>query len=185
MYDGVTDELGPIDYLVVELAGCTADLTGPLGIELASLVDAELIRVVDLVIVDKGTDGRYEVREIEDLKAADALGHLRVLEGQLAEVLGRKDLDRVVEALGDGATAAVLIWENTWAAPLVAAARRSGAEVVASDRVAMSTFVDALDLGGPAVSGRSVVREPAQADAAAVLARGIERRNHRAIRRRG
>ena len=177
MYDRVADTLGPIDFLVIEFAGRTADLTGPLGIELASLVDAELIRIIDLVVVDKISDRRYDVRELQDLQAADALGPLRVLHGQLAQVLAREDLERVVEMLGDGATAAVLVWENTWAAPLVAAARRSGGELIASCRIPMHTVVDALDPDIRAAVNRSVIREPALAEAAAALARGIDQRN--------
>ena len=90
--------------------------------ELASLVDAELIRMLDLVIIEKGPDDTYEVREFEDLAARDRLGDLRAVEGQLAEVLAREDLDNVVRVLEAGTTAAVVVYENTWAAPLALAA---------------------------------------------------------------
>ena len=99
MNDPVADELGPIDWVVVEFPGGKASLAGALALELASLVDAELIRVLDLVVVDKGTDGRYEVREFEDLGEADALGELRALGGELGEVLALEDLEHVVDAL--------------------------------------------------------------------------------------
>ena len=91
-----------------------------------------------------------------------------------------EDLDRVVEALSDGATAAVLVWENTWAAPFVAAARRSGGEVVASDRIPMRTLVDALDSDARPVVGRPVVRELAPWRIPPCRSRGIEQRNHQA-----
>ena len=144
MYDVVIDDLGPIDYLVVEFPARKPTFGGPMATELASLVDAELIRVLDVVVIDKRPDGTYDVREFEDLSEADALGDLLALEGRLAEVLAVADLDQIAGVLEAGTTAAVVVWENSWAAPFAAAARRSGGELIATGRIATQDLVDAL-----------------------------------------
>jgi hypothetical protein len=138
-------ELGPIDYIVVEFPPATKNFSGAMATELASLVDAELIRILDLLIIDKSPDGGYEVLEFEDLGPDDALGDLRALEGKLAEVLALEDLDRIVEAIEPGATAAVLVWENTWAAPFATAARQAGGQLVASGRIPTQALVATLE----------------------------------------
>ena len=117
MYDKAGEELGPIDYLIIVFPARTTSLAGAMATELASLVDAELIRVLDLVVVEKWADESFEVREFEDLWEGEALGDLRALEGQLAEVLALADLECVAASLEAGTTAAIVVLENTWAAP--------------------------------------------------------------------
>jgi hypothetical protein len=153
MNDAVTDELGPIDWVIVEFPGGKSDLKGAFALELASLADAELVRVLDLVVIDKGKDGHVDVREFEDLERAGALGDLRTLAGQLAHLLTLEDIELVVDIIDDDATAVVLVWENTWAGPFAGAARRSGGHLVGSGRVATETFIESLQPRAP-VAGR-------------------------------
>jgi hypothetical protein len=148
--DTADDEMGPIDYVVVEFPAPKASFAGAMATELASLVDAELIRVLDFVIIEKGTDGLADVREFEDLAGIDALGDLCALEGRLAEILTLEDLENVGEVLDAGTTAAVVVWENTWAGPFASAARRSGGQLVAGGRIPMQDLVGALDAAAPA-----------------------------------
>ena len=200
MYDTACEELGPIDYLIVMFPARTTSLAGAMATELASLVDAELIRILDLVVVEKGADGGYDVREFEDLWDNEALGDLRALEGQLAEVLALEDLECVVASLEAGTTAAIVVLENSWAAPFAAAARRCGGQLAADGRIPMHQLVDALDpkpspldaeneKGAPALrpgrTGRSgVIARPLRpaanvAGASTAVVRAVERRNHR------
>ncbi len=146
MDECTVDELGPIDYVVVEFGDQKANFAGALATELASLVDAELIRVLDVVIIDTNKDGTYDVREFEDLRESDALGDLRALDGQLAEVLASADLDQVAGVIHTGATAAIVVFENSWAGPLAAAALRSGGHLVADGRIPTQAVVDALEM---------------------------------------
>lgn len=135
------DEVGPIDYLLVEFPPGTRDFGSELARELASLVEAEMIRVLDMVILEKDEAGHVDAFEVEDL------GHreeLRAIERDLAEVLAAADVDRLAEVMSPGSTAGVLVWENVWAAPLAVAARHSGAELVASGRISARAVVDAI-----------------------------------------
>lgn len=200
MYDTAGEELGPIDYLIIVFPARTTSLAGAMATELASLVDAELVRVLDLVVVEKGADESWEVREFEDLREDEALGDLRALEGQLAEVLALADLECVVASLEAGTTAAIVVLENSWAAPFAAAARRSGGQLAADGRIPMHELVDALDpkprpqeaggadsattvrsgrIGRPGVVARPLRRAAPVAGVATAVAQGVERRSDR------
>jgi Family of unknown function (DUF6325) len=141
MTDTVDEELGPIDYLVVEFPAGTKAFTGELAMELTSLVEAEIIRVLDLVILQKAADGSFDVVEFEDL---DELGDLGMLEGRLAEVLAADDLANVAEAMAPDSVAGVLVWENTWAAPFAVKARKMGGQLIASGRIPTQALIAAV-----------------------------------------
>jgi uncharacterized membrane protein len=134
-------ELGPIDYIVVEFPAGERRLTGEAALELAGLVADETIRVLDLVIVHKGEDGSIDVDEIDDLEDLGALG---VIEATLAEVLAEQDLIDLAAAMEPGSSAAILVWENTWAAPFAVAVRRAGGQLVASGRIPTQALIASM-----------------------------------------
>ena len=175
------DELGPIDYAVVELAPGRSTITGELAMELGALADAGVIRVLDLVVVHKASSGAVEGFEIEDLDHAD---EVRALAADVAEVLTEQDLLELAETIAPGRSAAVLVWENTWASPLVAAAREAGGAVVASGRIPVDALVASLRTDRP-VLGAPVVRSGAGAGTAAIVVRGLDRRRERRSDRPG
>src|SRR4051812_41865112 len=117
------DELGPVDYIVVEFPG--SKFNGEIAPALTDLVDKGIIRILDLVILQKEADGSIDAIELSDLDESEA-GSLRALETELAELMSEEDLLNIAEAIDPGSTAAVLIWENTWAVPFATAARRAG-----------------------------------------------------------
>jgi hypothetical protein len=141
MSDPSLDELGPVDYLVVEFPPGAAHFTGEMAAELASLVERDLTRVFDLLVLAKDDDGAIEAFEIDDL---DELDELRAIEGQIAELLAADDVAHLAEAMEPGTTAGVLVYENRWAAPFASAARRSGGQLVASGRIPIQAIVAAL-----------------------------------------
>ena len=132
MNDVSEEELGPIDYMVVEFPAGTSNFSGAMAAELAALAEAELIRVLDLMILTKDQDGNIEVLEVEDL---DGTGELGSIEADLAEILAFEDVENLAAAMEPGSTAGVLIWENTWAAPFAVAARQSGGQLIPSGRI--------------------------------------------------
>ena len=142
MSDAAIDELGPVDYLVVEFPAGSSNFTGEMAAELASLVEAGTIRVLDLLVLHKDDDGSVEAYEIDDLEALD---ELRVLETQVAEILAAEDVAHLAEAMDNGSSAGVLVWENSWAAPFASAARRSGGQLVASGRIPIQAIVASLE----------------------------------------
>ena len=136
------DELGPVDYLVVEFPPGVSHFTGAILEEMERLIDTKQIRMLDLLIVQKETDGSIDVLEIDDLEAVD---ELRAAEAQLAELLAEEDLVNLAAAMEPGTTAGVLVWENSWAAPFASAVRKSGGQLVANGRIPIQAIVAALE----------------------------------------
>ena len=122
MSDAEMDELGPVDYLVVEFPAGRANFSGEMAAELSSLVTAGTIRILDLMIVTKDDDGTVDAFEIDDFEGLD---ELRALETELANLLAADDVADLAAAMEPGSVAGVLVWENRWAAPFASAARRA------------------------------------------------------------
>jgi hypothetical protein len=137
------DELGPVDYLVVEFPG--SNFNGEILPELADLVDRGIVRVLDLVLIKKQEDGSFEGFEFDDIESG-SLGQLRELERELADLLSEEDIVAVADALEPGSTAALLVYENSWAAPFASAVRRSGGQLVANGRIPVQALIGALEL---------------------------------------
>ncbi len=135
------DELGPIDYVLVEWPGRQPN--GELAPHLLELVERGLIRVLDFALIVKDEDGAIAAVEIEDL--GDAAEQLRAFEGAASGLLGDDDLEQAATALEPGTSAALLVYENRWAAPFASAVRRSGGQLVASGRIPVQAVIAALD----------------------------------------
>ncbi|CAM5658706.1 DUF6325 family protein [Streptomyces hirsutus] len=135
-------EVGPIDYLVVEFPGNR--MTGEGFPLLVDLVDRGLIRILDLMFVRKEVDGSVTGMEIADLTGDGELD-LAVFEGASSGLLGQDDIEEAATALEPGCSAGILVYENLWAAPFATALRRGGARMVASGRIPVSAVLDALD----------------------------------------
>ena len=136
------DELGPIDYLVVEFPG--SNFTGEIMPEMVDLVQRGVVRVLELVVIKKDEDGSFEALEFDDISGG-VLGELRAMERDLANLLSEDDVAAVAEALEPGSTAGLLIYENLWAAPFASAVRRAGGQVVAGGRIPVQALLAVLE----------------------------------------
>jgi len=130
--------MGPIDYLIVEWPD--GQPTGEALPHLIDLVDRGLIRILDLAFITKDEDGSVAALEISDLG-----DEIAVFEGASSGLLGDDDIAEAGNALEPGTSAALLVYENRWAAPFAAAARRSGAQLVAGGRIPAQDVLAALD----------------------------------------
>jgi hypothetical protein len=142
MTDTPLDELGPVDYMVVEFPAGASNFTGEMTAELLSLVDSGTIRVIDVLILVKDADGSVEAMELSDI---EELGELQVLETQLAELLAEEDVVNLAACMEPGSVAGVLVWENLWAAPFASAARRSGGQLIASGRIPIQAIMASIE----------------------------------------
>jgi len=136
-----TNEMGPIDYIVVEWPGRQPN--GEVAPQLVDLVDRGLIRILDLVFVAKDEEGNVAGLEISEL--AGEVAELSVFEGASSGLISDEDVDKAGGVLEPGTSAALLVFENAWAAPFVSAVRRSGGQLVASGRIPAQDLLDALD----------------------------------------
>lgn len=131
-------EMGPIDYLIVEWPG--KQPTGEAVPYLIDLVDRGLIRILDLAFIAKAEDGSVARLEIADLGEEYA-----VFAGASSGLLSDEDTDEAAAALEPGTSAALLVYENSWAGPFAAAVRRTGGQLVASGRIPTQALIAALD----------------------------------------
>lgn len=136
------DELGPVDWIVVEFP--ETKLTGEIAPILKDLVDRELIRVLDLLFLTRDLDGSYEVSEAADMEDSD-IGELRAFETELAMLLSEQDVIDLAETIEPGSSAAVLVWENLWAAPFGSAVRHAGGQLAASGRIPVQAVIAAAE----------------------------------------
>lgn len=132
------DEMGPIDYIVVEWPG--KQPTGEALPHLVDLVDHGIIRIIDLAFIAKDEDGTVTVLDISELGET-----LAVFEGASSGLLGDDDISEAGGVLEPGTSAAILVWENRWAAPFASAVRKGGGQLVASGRIPVQDLIGALE----------------------------------------
>lgn len=135
------DELGPVDWMVVEFSG--SKFNGEIAPALLDLVDRSVIRLLDLLVLKKDTDGSLEAFELSDLDEGE-LGDLHRYEADLAMLLSADDVAALAAAIEPGSSAGVLVWENTWAVPFATAVRKSGGQLVANGRIPVQGLLAAI-----------------------------------------
>ncbi len=135
------DEMGPIDYILVEWPGRQPN--GEVAPHLIDLVDRGLIRILDLAFIAKAEDGTIRGLEIADV--GGDVTELAVFEGASSGLLSDQDLEEAGGTMESGTSAALLVFENTWAGPFAAAVRRSGGQLVSSGRIPIQAVLAALD----------------------------------------
>ena len=137
------EELGPVDIVVI---GYPADapMTGDAVPLLLDLVDRGIIRVLDVLFVIKNEDGTFSGFEAKNLDS-DSVGDLVAFEGASSGLLGDDDAETAAEAIEPGSAAVMIVYENRWAAPFVAAVRRNGGVPLAFERIPVQDLIDSLD----------------------------------------
>ena len=140
--DATVDELGPVDYLVVEFPAGAQNFNGEMAAELARLSGAGTIRILDMLILQKNEDGSVDALEIDEVPGVD---EIRALEADVAEILAAEDVENLAEAMLPGSVAGVLVWENSWAAPFASAARRAGGQLIATGRIPIQAIAASME----------------------------------------
>ena len=144
MTDINVDELGPGRLPRGRIPGGRRTSRARWPSELKAPIDSNTVRVLDLVIVTRGEDGSVEASELRDADDSE-IGELRALERDLAILLAEEDIEEIGASLDPGGAAAVLVWENTWAAPFGSAVRRSGGELLDNGRIPTQALVAAVE----------------------------------------
>ena len=145
------DEMGPIDYVVIEWPG--KQPSGEAAPLLVDLVDKGIIRVLDLTFVTKGEDG--SVAAVEFSEVSGQVPELEVLDGASSGLLSDDDIEDAGEVLEPGTSAALLVYENSWAGPFAAAVRRGGGQLVANGRIPVQGILAALDAAEESAAAKS------------------------------
>jgi hypothetical protein len=142
MTDRSLDELGPVDYLIVEFPAGAQNFTGEGAAELVRLHDAGIIRLMDILILRKEEDGSVDAMELSDIAE---LGELARLETQLVKTLASEDVANLAAAMDPGSVAGVIVYENLWAAPFGSAMRRAGGQLIANGRIPIQAIAAAIE----------------------------------------
>jgi Family of unknown function (DUF6325) len=135
------DEMGPIDYVLIEWPG--RQPTGEAAPYLVDLVERGIIRILDLAFITKAEDGSVAGLEISEV--GEQVEEMKVFEGASSGLISDEDAAEAAEALEPGTSAALLVYENSWAGPFAAAVRRSGGQLVATGRIPVQGLIAALD----------------------------------------
>lgn len=141
MTTSTTEVHGPVDFVLIEFPA--ERLTGEAGPALLDLVERGVIRLFDLTVISKALDGSVEVMELTD-PLTEGSG-FEYFAGAQSGLIGDDDIREAAEAMTPGTVAALIIYENTWAAPFVGAVRNSGGELIASARIPAPDVMAALD----------------------------------------
>ena len=141
MNDQALEEMGPIDYIVIEWPGKIPN--GEALPHLIDLVDRGIIHILDLAFVAKDESGNVVGMALDEV--SETITELTVFEGVSTGLLGDDDIQDAGGALEPGSAAAVLVYENTWAAPFASAVRKNGGQLVASGRIPVQAILASLD----------------------------------------
>jgi len=137
------EELGPVDIAVIGYPP-GSPMTGEAMPLLIDLVERAIIRVLDVMFVVKDEDGSYVGFEAKDLDDK-GVGEFTVFEGASSGLLGEDDVAEAAQVLDPGSGAVLIVYENRWAAPFIAAVRRNGGVPIAFERIPAAQVVEALD----------------------------------------
>ena len=135
------EEMGPIDYVVLEWPGKQPQ--GEAAPLILDAVDRGIIRILDVALLAKDSDGTVATLELGALNGGS--GGFSEFEGATSGLIGEDDLEEAAGVLEPGTSAAVIVWENRWAAPIATALRKSGGQLVASGRIQVQAILAALD----------------------------------------
>lgn len=133
-------QLGPIDYLVLEYPD--GNPTGEALPHLIDLVDRGVIRILDVAVLAKSEDGQVAAVAIDQLPDTAAMG---IFDGAATGLLDDEDLAEVGAIMTPGAVGAILVYENTWAAPFATALRKAGAQMISNGRIPINALLAALE----------------------------------------
>ena len=137
------EELGPIDYVVLEWPTSHPNAGGEVAPLLIDLVDRGIIRIFDIAFIAKDEDGTVTAIDLAQLDGGGA--GFAEFEGASSGLIGDDDFQDAGSVLEPGTSAAIIVWENLWAAPVAIALRKSGGQLVASGRIPVQAILAALD----------------------------------------
>lgn len=142
MTEDSVENASPVDFVIIEFPAGEQNFSGEVLRELDALIESGTIRLVDGIVVAKDANGVVEATELSEL---EELGPLATIAADLAEFLAEEDVAHLAAAMDPGSVAGVLVYENIWAAPFAAAARRAGGRLIADGRIHSQDIADALD----------------------------------------
>jgi Family of unknown function (DUF6325) len=131
--------IGPVEYIIVAFPGNT--FTGQIAPALRALIDSQTIRILDLAFIGKDDDGTVVAFEVDEI---DSRLGFTDLDGEVGGLISAGDLEHAASRLAPNTSAALLIWEDLWAAPLADALRASNGQLIEGARIPHELISPAL-----------------------------------------
>jgi Family of unknown function (DUF6325) len=131
--------IGPVEYLILGFPG--NNFTGQIVPELAKLIDSGLVRIIDLTFISKDADGAVQVVEYD---AVEELAAFAGLDAEVGGLLTDEDVAYAAQSLEPNTSAALLVWEDTWAAPFAAAVRNANGVILEGARIPREIIEEAM-----------------------------------------
>ena len=131
--------VGPVEYVVFGFPG--NESAGAIAPALVDLVRNDLIRVLDLVFIQKNEDGEVQSFEYDDLEAFSAFADL---DGEVGGLIGADDIEYVGQEMPPSSSAALLLLEDLWAKPLCNALQKANGVLIEGARIPRDIFEPAL-----------------------------------------
>ena len=122
--------IGPVEYIIVGFPG--NQFNGQIAPELVDLVESGTVRILDLVFIGKDADGSVVFFEIDELDEVAGFGGL---DADVGGLIGPEDIEYAAAALEPNSSAALLIWEDVWAARFAEAVRKSDGVLLEGARI--------------------------------------------------
>ncbi len=144
-------EIGPVEYMIVAFPG--NKFRGEIAPALANLVESNTIRIIDLAFVGKDAEGDVVAFELSDLDP-DMQESIGGLDPETGGLLNDDDLMAAAEELEPNSSAALLVWEDVWAAELAQAIRDADGVVLDIERVPHDVVQAALDWAAANTAGK-------------------------------
>jgi len=132
--------IGPVEYMIVGFPGNR--FTGEIAPELAKLVEAGTVRILDLIFVGKAADGTVTTFEFDQ---RDELAGFAAIDGEVGGWISTEDVEYAASLLEPNSSEALLVWEDVWATPLVEAMRRADGVVLEGARIPHELVQAAVD----------------------------------------
>ena len=132
-------DIGPVEYLILGFPG--NNFTGQIVPELAKLIDSGLVRIIDLTFIIKDADGQVDVVEYD---AVEELAAFAGLDAEVGGILTDEDVAYAAQALEPNTSAALLIWEDTWATPFAVAVRNANGVIIEGARIPREIIEEAI-----------------------------------------
>ena len=134
--------IGPVEYIAIAFPG--NKFSGAIVPAIKELQDSGTIRVLDLVVISKDSDGNVTAVELSETspEEAAALGALGIAGKSL---LGQEDIEDIGSALDPDSTAGLMLWENVWAARFAQSLRDADGILIANGRIPAALVEEAMD----------------------------------------
>ena len=134
--------MGPVEWVLLAWPGGLPEPDGSVAEKIVAAHQAGIVRVMDFALIAKDADGNVAAIELSELGPDH---ELHEFEGAASGMLDHDDLEEAAKSLEPDTAAALIVWEDRWAAPIAKAIREKGGMLVDRGTVPVQGILAALE----------------------------------------